>query len=240
YIVGTFTGSVSTDDLHTILVYLETYLKENIYYETSNIFGYYYRAAVGLYIGSTVDNIKTILSLIYCCCNDVSNADWIIGVAIDTTGDLASIQSSVYLWSNGKCATIPGIYRTVQKVIFVEELLCSTSTNTTAVPDKLSKRSDYKIITVSSRDSYTVLVTKCGILASDFTKYNTEKNLCSSLTPGLSDICLKPNSDGSYHSYKVQLGDICALIAAANRLTQAEIDKINDGTMWGWYGYNDL
>lgn len=266
FIAGTSTGSVSTDDLHTILVHLESRLKETALCEATTIFGYYRGAAIGLYIGVAVDNIKTISPLIQRVleqlsddqrpknsimqrCDDVSNADWIIGVAIDATGDLASAQSSVHSWSNGKCATIPGTHEIVHKVAVVEEPLSATLTNTTAHPDKVSKRSDCKTTSVSFKDGCPELASKCGISASDFTKYNTDKNLCSSLTPGqhvccssgsLPDFRPKANSDGSCHSYKVQSGDTCAPLAAANGLTQAEINNFNDGTTWGWYGCDDL
>ncbi|KAK6207708.1 glycosyl hydrolase [Colletotrichum tabaci] len=97
---------------------------------------------------------------------------------------------------------------------------------------------------VEEGDSCASLATKCGISGTDFTKFNTEQGLCSSLQPGqhvccgrgnLPDFTPKPGADGSCHVYAVQRDDSCAVIAAINSLTVAKLEEFNKQT-WGWNG----
>lgn len=106
-----------------------------------------------------------------------------------------------------------------------------------------------RTVNVIRGDTCGSLATKCGISATNFNKYNTEKNLCSTLTPGqrlccsagsLPDIRPKPNTDGSCHTYQVNSQDTCSSIAAANGLKASDISDFNDKKTWGWFGCDNL
>ncbi|KAF6783597.1 chitinase, partial [Colletotrichum sojae] len=99
---------------------------------------------------------------------------------------------------------------------------------------------------VDDGDDCGKLVTKCGggLTAAQFHQYNTKSNLCATLQPGqhvcctpgkLPDLRPKKNADGSCFAYKIQDGDFCAKMAAANGLTVQELEKLNKET-WGWNG----
>lgn len=104
---------------------------------------------------------------------------------------------------------------------------------------------DCKTLTVASGDSCAALASKCGVNAQQFTQYNSDTKLCSTLTPGqrvccssgtLPDITPKPGKDGLCASYVVKSGDTCSSIAAANGLTVDSLAKFNDKVTWGWSG----
>jgi chitinase len=114
---------------------------------------------------------------------------------------------------------------------------------------ELEKRADCTTATVVSGDSCGTLATKCGISATDFTKYNPSTTLCSSLAVGelvccsagtLPDLTPKPNADGTCFAYTVKSGDTCSSIGTTHSLTTTKIEKFNNGTTWGWYGCSNL
>jgi len=115
--------------------------------------------------------------------------------------------------------------------------------------DHLYKRDDCKTISVESGDGCGSLATKCGISPQDFTRYNPDPSLCSTLAPGqrvccsagsLPDITPKPNSDGTCATYTVNTGDTCSAIAGLNGLTTNNLSNFNDKTTWGWAGCDNL
>lgn len=106
-----------------------------------------------------------------------------------------------------------------------------------------------KTAKVASGDSCATLASKCGISAQDFTKYNPNSKLCSSLQPGqlvccssgtLPDVRPKPQADGTCATYLVKTGDTCSSIATSHGLKTTDLSKFNDKTTWGWYGCADL
>ena len=89
----------------------------------------------------------------------------------------------------------------------------------------------------------------CGISGADFTKYNPDPQLCSTLLVGrrvccsagtLPDIRPKPHLDGSYFPYVIQSGDTCSTVAAANGLTVEDLATFKDKTTLGWNRCNHL
>ncbi|KAK9855849.1 hypothetical protein MYU51_001467 [Penicillium brevicompactum] len=97
-------------------------------------------------------------------------------------------------------------------------------------------------------DSCAAIATRCGISGADFTKYNSAKGFCSKLKPGqhvccssgtLPDFSPKPNDDGSCATTTVGDGESCSTIAAANSLTEKDIDGFNQKT-WGWTGCKNI
>ena len=113
----------------------------------------------------------------------------------------------------------------------------------------LQRRTDCTTTTVVSGDSCGALPSKCGISGSDFTKYNPNPNLCSTLAVGqrvccsagtLPDLTPKLNSDSSCARYTVKSGDTCSSIATANSLTPNNLSDLNDKITRGWFGCDKL
>lgn len=107
---------------------------------------------------------------------------------------------------------------------------------------ELAPRDGCRTVSVDSGNSCATLATKCGISANDFTKYNPSKTLCSTLQVGQKVCCTsgglaipEENSDGSCHSYRVEDGYTCAVIAASNGISVSKIESYNKNT-WGWTG----
>jgi hypothetical protein len=260
-------SSTSASDLTAILKHTQDHFIDIAHCDATSVFGYYNGAAVGLYFGSAIDNVKSISSvldhlrqkfsnaqgvknMVVQRCSDVPNADYIIGVAVDTTGDLDSVQKSVASWNTGQCAHTTETSTTIEGVPILEKSMGSAiSSNTTIGDQHLSKRGDCKTVSVVGGDDCGSLAKKCGISATDFNKYNTAKDLCSTLFAGqrvccsagsLPDITPKENKDGSCVSYKIKRDDHCKTIAASYGLQPSDISDFNDGTTWGWFGCNDL
>ncbi|KAJ5926897.1 killer toxin alpha/beta [Penicillium verrucosum] len=260
-------GSVSVNVLQTIVERVQNHLGNTSHCDTTSVFGYYNGVAVGVYVGSAIDNPKSTSSLfqrfyeqiprgqhaksmVMQRCRDVSNADYTIGLAVDTTGDLTSVQKSVHSWSKGQCASTDGVNTKIDGVPVLEKAMGRVlNSNSTVGGEHISKRSDCRTINVIGGDTCSSLAKKCGISPNDFTKYNSAKTLCSTLAAGqsvccsagsLPDIRPKPNKDGSCHTYTVQAHDVCDSIAASNGLKASDISDFNDKTTWGWFGCGNL
>lgn len=160
-------------------------------------------------------------------CGPGRNANHILGIAIDTTGDLAAVQKSLLAWDNAKCIN-QGKTSEIKVAVWEEGelnvsdgLLNSTAFNATALrrdTSRLNKhrhlhnkhrdlvpRADCTTTNVIAGDGCAALATRCGISGADFTKYNPNSTLCSTLAPGqrvccsagtLPDIRPKPGADG--------------------------------------------
>ena len=105
----------------------------------------------------------------------------------------------------------------------------------------LFTRATCRTIKVVSGDSCASLAKRCAITAANFTKYNPNSKLCSTLVPGQQVCCSagtlpnnapKPNADGSCSTYAVKSGDTCAEIAATHSLTTTQVNNFNTKT-WG-------
>lgn len=118
-------GSATLDDLHSLINYVESHLVNAAHCDTTIFFGYYRGIAVGVYSGHAIDNMGSASTLIQTFrkeipknqspksitverCTDIPDSDYIFGVAIDTTGDLVTVQSLVKSWNNAKCAPVAG------------------------------------------------------------------------------------------------------------------------------------
>ncbi|KAL4756852.1 LysM peptidoglycan-binding domain-containing protein [Aspergillus foveolatus] len=100
---------------------------------------------------------------------------------------------------------------------------------------------------VGEGDSCAALAERCGISGADFTKYNPDKRPCSSLPwPACLFLFWRPprlhpkrDDDGSCATTIVSDGQSCATVAAANSLTNDDIEDFNKGT-WGWNGCKNI
>ncbi|EEQ33387.1 chitinase [Microsporum canis CBS 113480] len=193
-------------------------------------------------------------------CGNNRTGDNTFGIIAASNKGLSTAQAAVKQWANATCvdtssytesSTLNGTVIRIHKPVPVLVPSNTTTTNLTTraihMPI-LNARGDCRAIGVISGDSCGALATRCGISPSDFTKYNNNPKLCSSLTPGqhvccssgtLPDFRPKPNSDGSCAVYETKSGDNCATIAAANSLKKEDLETLNKRT-WGWAGCDSL
>ncbi|PPQ99589.1 hypothetical protein CVT24_005168 [Panaeolus cyanescens] len=184
-------------------------------------------------------------------------SDFAFGIAVSTSGNITFVQSTVKQWSAGLCADTPSAdaFRDWEDVTFKVPPLTTGLSDVTAgslsrrsLLNVFQQRADCRTITVVSGDSCGSLASKCGVSATDFTTFNPQSNLCSTLAVGqrvccssgsLPDITPKPNSDGTCATYTTQSGDYCAAIAANFGLTTQNIEDFNKNT-WNWNGCDKL
>ncbi|KAI0901325.1 class V chitinase-like protein [Annulohypoxylon nitens] len=102
---------------------------------------------------------------------------------------------------------------------------------------------DCKTQSVEDGDTCASLAKKCDISNADFTKYNPDPKLCSSLQPDqrvccsegtLPDIRPKPYPNGTCASYVIKEDDTCASLEAKNGLKEGDIDDLNKVKTWGF------
>ncbi|KAH7159572.1 hypothetical protein B0J13DRAFT_592197 [Dactylonectria estremocensis] len=210
-------------------------------------------------------------------CSSKFNSDYTLGVVIDNTpGPMAliNVQSAVSAWSNATCLEDLQYEKPFGKFDIefnIEDDHALSSNLTTSIHKRhsghnhihaqhhkryshpvsrgdLIARASCSVKQVVSGDTCAALASRCGISASNFTKYNTKTNLCSTLRVGqyvccssgtLPDFTPKPNADGSCSSYEVQTGDFCDAIAASHSIEVKDIESFNKNT-WGWSGCTRL
>ncbi|EFQ99450.1 killer toxin alpha/beta [Nannizzia gypsea CBS 118893] len=250
-------GQASSQDTSSALGKVRSYLQD--FCDETFIVGYSKEAVVAVYSGSAIDNKATISPIldrlppligysktaIVQLCGQGRNADHTFGIAVDTTGDVAAVQKAVVSWSNATCFDLNGdnvLTRGLDRAVIAEAPFQE------AFRFAVSE-GECRTISVVSGDSCGALAQRCGISANDFTKYNPDPNLCSTLAVGqrvccspgtLPDIRPKPGQDGFCASYTVKSGDTCSAIAASNGLKVEDLGKFNDKTTWGWFGCNAL
>ena len=103
-------------------------------------------------------------------------------------------------------------------------------------------------IQIVSGDSCGILAARCGITPSQFTSFNPQASLCSTLVPGNSVCCsagntsvssAQPSNSNACNTYTIKFGDYCDQIAPKYGISVAELESYNSQT-WGWSGCNAL
>ncbi|KAK0103087.1 hypothetical protein ONS96_005698 [Cadophora gregata f. sp. sojae] len=126
----------------------------------------------------------------------------------------------------------------------VDEIACCSSGTLPDTTPPANSDGTCQTRKIVSGDTCTSLASKCGITPAQFTTFNPDSTLCSTLAPGgivccgkgkLPDITPKQNSDGSCFVYQTKKDDDCSLIAASNGLKPAKLEEFNKNT-WGWNG----
>lgn len=201
-------------------------------------------------------------------CDSDRSADSIFGIVVNMAGNVTDVQNAFRTWNDGRCVSnngastaskldaIPAWESAVDRVSNHTILGNHTIGNNTSLrrglashPGLAPRQGTCRTIQVVSGDGCGTLASRCGISGADFTKYNTQANLCSTLMPGqyvccspggLPDIRPKPKPDGTCATYLVVSGDSCARLAASNGLKVEDIERFNLGTTWGWNGCNAL
>ncbi|OBT85922.1 hypothetical protein VE02_04509 [Pseudogymnoascus sp. 03VT05] len=189
-------------------------------------------------------------------CGTGRDADSMFGVVVDSVKNMASIQKIVKTWSEAECVTgYEGTEtRTSVNVLMTTPTIAAKNVSLPLQVAHIGSRralyarDDCRTTQVIAGSSCASLATKCGISGNDFTSYNSDPNLCSTLQAGqyvccsagtLPDLSPKPQSDGTCASYVVQSGDYCSLIAASNSISIDNIESFNKDT-WGWSGCDNL
>jgi hypothetical protein len=196
-------------------------------------------------------------------CNSDRPAAYSLGIVSEASQDpaeaLASVQEALAKWSKGQC--LQGYSGSSVSQVTMGEVAeqFSLPTNTSSSHGHgrshgkralagIHRRDTCKAIQVQDGNSCSTLATRCGIKPADFTKYNSDKGLCSSLRAGqhvccsagtLPDYSPKPNEDGTCHVYTIQNNDDCSAIASANSISADDINDWNKNT-WAWTGCSNL
>lgn len=196
-------------------------------------------------------------------CEPGYTSEHMFGFFATSNRTFAPIQQAIRSWSNGTCLMFPHSKKFQSKAALTSSLITTSGSNATysGINSTTNSTNSIRAVTrfnhvkinckttqVQSGDSCGSLAKKCDISGNDFTKYNSDKDLCSNLAPGqhvccskgiMPDFKPKPNEDGSCKSYYVIPNDNCANIAAANSITTDELEKFNDKT-WAWNGCKNL
>lgn len=197
-------------------------------------------------------------------CDPNRNNAHTFGIFASSNGSFTPVQNAMKTWSNGSCLSFDSIQNITGPAVLTTPLLeisanatqsktvrPSSTLATIPTPSsqgKLVARAECSTVQVEGGDSCAALATKCGIAPADFTKYNSNPNLCSNLKPGqhvccssgtLPDFAPKPNPDGSCATYTIQQDDNCDDLAAEYSLKMADIEDFNQKT-WGWNGCSNV
>ncbi|EHK96459.1 putative Killer toxin subunits alpha/beta [Glarea lozoyensis 74030] len=185
------------------------------------------------------------------------------GVAIDTTGDLAGVQEMAANWAKGNCVSQDNLQPSGSVKINLFNLsgpgaannitLSSNSTlssNGTLTGRSIAhnvKRATCRYIQVVANDGCGSLVSRCGISAADFTKFNPKANLCSTLQVKDYVCCSagdpytepkpdppKPGADGVCATHLIQNGDTCDSLSKKYGVTIDDLERWNKFKTWAW------
>lgn len=179
-------------------------------------------------------------------------ADYVLGIAASTKGDIPFLQDAAARWANGTCLTEAGRTSVLTDVsLNVPDVSSAPRPSSSSAAKMFKKRADgeCEVRQVAPRDSCGALAAKCGITPAEFTKYNDyDPDLCSTLVPGqyvccskgkLPDMRPKPDDDGNCFAYTTKDNDDCSSIAAANSLKPKDLEEFNKKT-WSWAGCDSL
>ncbi|KAL6712340.1 hypothetical protein ACN47E_000217 [Coniothyrium glycines] len=194
-----------------------------------------------------------------------------LGLFIDGSGDLVAAQKAAAKWSKGECVDTKGS-STAQNLLHVKTweiaggngtasnstLPAFNSTNLKMVRSansnvQLQPRAECRYITVVAGDGCDSLVSKCGISAADFYKYNPKSNLCSTLRGGDYVCCSagdahtdpkpdppKQGADGTCATHLIVQGDDCDKLSKQYGVAISDIEKWNKGRTWAWTQCKDM
>ncbi|KAI8954477.1 hypothetical protein F4801DRAFT_533349 [Xylaria longipes] len=182
-------------------------------------------------------------------CSSNSLGSEILGIFVDISGNLVSVQSALRDWNDAKCAESEDKADTWKAVSIpmVPGTEIAVGPNSGTV-DNPSKRSTCPYTQAVSGDGCYSLAERCKITQDQLVSYNNDPNLCSDLQIGqyvccaagtLPDFTPQPNPDGTCKTYTIQANDLCSTIAKSNMMTVNDINARNKDT-WGWTGCNYL
>ncbi|KAM5350668.1 hypothetical protein ACJ41O_007173 [Fusarium nematophilum] len=247
------TGVLSTGgDVAAAAELVAKYLDNGASCGTTIVFAKSGASIVGVYV---VDRLSKGTQVLQVCDSSDKQAQTVGLFAASSISSLSQVQSALQTWSNGKCTDIPSTTKqTINLDILAAGKVQARSTSIqlrsrmTGVDNYFAPRAECKAIEVKSGDSCASLAKRCGITSANFNKYNTKKNLCSTLAPKqyvccsagtLPDRSPKPTSDGTCFTYRIKTGDSCYSLAQNFFITEALIATYNKNT-YAWNGCNRL
>ncbi|KAL3465425.1 hypothetical protein BJX64DRAFT_275079 [Aspergillus heterothallicus] len=194
------------------------------------IYGQSGQATIGLYIGPGLLNQGVSLSALKLfednferlnlstpalameLCGPEYGSSHTFSLMATSNGTFSSIQRAVRSWAKGRCLSFSGSTKFPGNV------------NSTLHIRSLHPRAQCRTIQVKENDLCPGLATRCGILITNFNKYNPSGDIfCNNLkvkqhvyysSRDLPDLRLKPNKDSSYHAYQAQGDNNCNSLAA--------------------------
>lgn len=219
--------------------------------------------AMGLYAGSQIDNKRlddTVTGFSQkaagqskstaaeVCASDSLNTQ-ILGIYVDTSGDLRAVQAAVRDWHSAECLSGEDESETWKDVSvgLVPGTDIPVGPGVTATSNGIVKRATCKYTQAVAGDGCWALADRCGITQDQLISYN-DPDLCNNIKVGdyfccsagdLPDFTPQPNKDGTCKTFTIGNGDECAVIASSNSLTTAQIEERNKRT-WGWTGCANL
>lgn len=262
-------GKLASSSIHSLSMQLRHYLANGYGYpnKTVLLFGYSNQAAVGLYIGKGLQNegvgsfalkalgdsvlepeVKT-SSVAMQLCQAGYDADHIFGFIATSNGSFTPIQRALRTWAKAECLSITKSKNITGPAYFTTPLLgpaidsalrgSNATTTTSARSKRLSARADGWTNRVQTGERCGSLAKKCGISDADIIKHDSASDF-NSVTPGtLPHFKPKPNPDGSCYTHTFQADDSCSSVAAANGLTNDDLENFNKKT-WAWNGCSNV
>lgn len=199
--------------------------------DESFAFAYHNEFVVGVYVGSHLgrssiqSSLKSLTEqylhnsmppqvVAELCHSNGTDPEHVLGVVIENTRNLASVQDKALQWSKGRCVSKEGFTAAeLPQGAKIHKLALqnngSLETNTTYVRpllngtspaefkrspsvslafefggERLHKRATCSYLTVVTDDTCPSLVKRCSISSSEFVKYNPKTSLCSTLKAG--------------------------------------------------------
>lgn len=182
-----------------------------------------------------------------------------MGVFAAHEEDIFKVRDAVRTWSLGECLAIQEM-QVLKEGAMLDILLPNTprddglsSTTKQDLPVSilsglLATRGSCRAIQINDGDSCASLASKCGISGAQFTNYNSDSKLCSTLMKGrwvccssgdLPDKRPKAQADGTCYTLTVNSGDSCWGITTSYGITERDLNNWNKET-WGWQGCEGL
>ncbi|KAH7239549.1 hypothetical protein BKA59DRAFT_495902 [Fusarium tricinctum] len=146
------------------------------------------------------------------------------GLMVTSNGTFGSLQNAVQSWADGACLSFPESTNMTGQALYTKPLEVLIDVKNSTRPAKsisassehgrrhqhLHVRAECRTTRVESGDSCAKLASRCGISASDFTKYNPGSKFCAELVP----------------KQHVDEGNNCASIAVENGLKVDNLEKL--------------
>ncbi|KAL3430403.1 hypothetical protein BDV09DRAFT_189290 [Aspergillus tetrazonus] len=264
--------SLQVDTAVSALEHLQLFMEDHSNGDTSVLLAYSNGTVAGMYLGPAFgrDTATSVLerlrkqvqengvgeSTLAQLCGKNRNAHHVLGVVVDTTGNVAAMQKLLSTWSKADCAADLDETAMWDKISGSEVDRClgqsSRSDSEKRAPSEpdinlLQPRAECTVEKAVAGDNCDTLAARCGITTPELITYNGDPNLCM---PGrlmvrqrvccnrgtLPDSRPKANEDGSCFSYTVQPGDDCTTLAMTYGLTNTLLERFNNKTTWGWNG----
>ncbi|KAL7945747.1 glycoside hydrolase family 18 protein [Trichoderma barbatum] len=262
-------GIATADDLRTAIDLLQQQLTDSVHCDTKFLIGYSKGAVVAVYSGAAIEKTKTLPNVLRLfqehlnatasvelprnmrlqLCEEGRNGDYILGVAVNTAGNISAVQEAVQTWNKATCINNAEENSTKLNGIRVFEATAPDFHSIRQVgPGNVSSvhrlargqtANSCRTATVATGDSCGSLAKKCSISGADISNLRPGQMICCS-KGNLPDITPEPHPDGSCATYTIKSGDDCSRIAASNGLKTDQLEKFNDKTTWGWSGCKNL